>query len=256
MNKVSGGLLAAALRACALLIFGYFPALAILDRNLDWLPALPWSIPVVAAWIVLSIRIVGQPAGALYRLATGAAIEVGCFCCCVLAAVCAIIYLYLWQMNIQLVPVTFRKQGDAFEYVPHLLTYLAIAAVFEESVFRGIVQSVLKSRAGTPVAIIVSSALFTIWHFGNSQYVLMVPLYFVLGISFGIVFNSTCRLLPAVLVHFVYNCAASMLPSVARVPSHHESTSAVVITCIVIAIAAGWIARRLSLRPTLRSQNA
>lgn len=191
-----------------------------------------------------------------YRLATRLTPEVVGISSCVLVAASAVIYLYLWWMNIELAPVTFRKQGDAVEYALHLLTYLAIGAVLEEGVFRGIIQSSLKGKVGAPAAIIVSSALFTLWHFGNSDYLMLAPLYFVLGIGLGIVFDSTSRLVPTILAHFAYNCAASMLPIVTTVPLHHESALIPIAACVAIALVGGWLAWLLSLRLSSRTLNA
>ena len=88
----------------------------------------------------------------------------------------------------------------------HGLSAVVLAPVFEECIFRGLVQTSLLVGAGWGhrwKVIFVSSALFTLVHAGLPWQVL--PGLFVLGVLLGWVYERTGSLLPAVLVHMGFN---------------------------------------------------
>lgn len=76
-----------------------------------------------------------------------------------------------------------------------------IAPVTEEIMFRGFLFGWLRNRIGAPGAILVSSAIFALWHFDPNGFVQ----YFALGAVCGTVYNRTRNLWISILIHGLWN---------------------------------------------------
>ena len=89
----------------------------------------------------------------------------------------------------------------------NLLVIALIPAVGEEMTFRGVFQQSLTRRMSPHIAIILSAAIFSFFHF---QFFGFLPRLF-LGILLGYMFYITGSLWTSILMHFVNNGAAVTL---------------------------------------------
>lgn len=89
----------------------------------------------------------------------------------------------------------------------NLLVIALIPAVGEEMTFRGVLQQSLTRRMNPHIAIILSAAIFSFFHF---QFYGFLPRLF-LGILLGYMFYITGSLWTSILMHFVNNGAAVTL---------------------------------------------
>lgn len=89
----------------------------------------------------------------------------------------------------------------------NLLFIALIPAVGEEMTFRGVIQQSLTRRMNPHIAIILSAAIFSFFHF---QFFGFFPRLF-LGILLGYMFYITGSLWTSILMHFVNNGAAVTL---------------------------------------------
>ena len=89
----------------------------------------------------------------------------------------------------------------------NLVVIALIPAVGEEMTFRGVLQQSLTRRMNPHVAIFISAALFSFFHF---QFYGFLPRMF-LGLLLGYMFYITGSLWTSILMHFVNNGAAVFL---------------------------------------------
>ena len=89
----------------------------------------------------------------------------------------------------------------------NLLVIALIPAVGEEMTFRGVIQQSLTRRMNPHIAIILSAAIFSFFHF---QFFGFLPRLF-LGILLGYMFYITGSLWTSILMHFVNNGASVTL---------------------------------------------
>lgn len=81
------------------------------------------------------------------------------------------------------------------------ISILFVAPIFEETIFRGIILEQLSKRYTPMLSVIVSSALFSIFHLNLIQGVNV----FFLGVLSGIVYLKTNSLIPCIFLHFINN---------------------------------------------------
>jgi membrane protease YdiL (CAAX protease family) len=108
-------------------------------------------------------------------------------------------------------PTTEFRHGYDFSFISTLrLRWLAVvisaasAAICEETGFRGYMQQPIELRYGAPVAIAISSFLFTAVHLSKSWAFLgMIPIVFGAGLLLGLLAWSSESLIPAMIGHTV-----------------------------------------------------
>lgn len=86
------------------------------------------------------------------------------------------------------------------KYVISLISLAVLPAICEELLFRGVIINGLK-RKGNTFAIVMSSVMFSIFHFSPTQ--MIYPVCF--GIILAIVYLKTKNILFPILLHFVNN---------------------------------------------------
>jgi len=112
------------------------------------------------------------------------------------------------------------------------LTMMAVVpGIFEELAFRGYVQRQLERSLGPAAGIVLSGAVFGIYHLRLSQ---VLPLT-MLGIFLAYLTWRTGSLLPAMIVHFAHNALAVLA---ARYVEERPDLSAEVLQDVSIPIAA------------------
>ncbi|MBQ7798583.1 MAG: CPBP family intramembrane metalloprotease [Clostridia bacterium] len=112
--------------------------------------------------------------------------------------------LNYWQLLID--KLGFTSSSLSYEldsvknYLISLVSLALIPAVCEELIFRGIITTALKEK-GQVFAVVLSSIMFSIFHFSPSQ--LLYPICF--GLILGIVYLKTRNILFPILLHFINN---------------------------------------------------
>jgi len=91
----------------------------------------------------------------------------------------------------------------------------AYAAVLEEIVFRGILQSKLESQLGVPCAITISSVLFTLSHVSNHEFLAQWPFYLTLSVFVGVISWRTQSLLLPIVIHLAVNLISNAVVLIA-----------------------------------------
>ncbi|MCC7145096.1 MAG: CPBP family intramembrane metalloprotease [Phycisphaeraceae bacterium] len=109
-------------------------------------------------------------------------------------------------------------QALANLHSPGLLTLLLLSAVvlaplFEEIIYRGLVQTTLLEYLGPANRLLVlmtSAAIFASIHLGSVTWH-MLPGLFVLALVLGYLYERTATLWPSLIVHLLFNAANIML---------------------------------------------
>jgi len=110
-----------------------------------------------------------------------------------------------------LFPVEAFRQGyDSFRIPSVPLQWAAVvvsatsAGICEETGFRGYMQQPIEERHGVPIAILVSSFLFTLVHLTKAWALVgMVPIVFGAGVLLGLLAWSCRSLVPSIVGHVV-----------------------------------------------------
>ena len=87
----------------------------------------------------------------------------------------------------------------------------------EEFLFRGIVQNLLAERYGSPKAILVTSAIFTLWHVGvwNPTVWTFSQIFFA-GVILGLIYVGSGSILTVIALHTVYDAIFCFTPFTAN----------------------------------------
>ncbi len=89
---------------------------------------------------------------------------------------------------------------EGWNIVPVILVVAVLPAVFEEGIFRGLMLGPMK-KLSTPVAVLLSGALFALYHQSPAQTVYQ----FCCGCAFALIAVRAGSVLPTVLSHFLNN---------------------------------------------------
>lgn len=92
-----------------------------------------------------------------------------------------------------------------------ILVAMVFAAVCEEIVFRGIIQTSLMKKFNTPVSIIISSVCFSVMHIGTYSDILTLVYILFPGAVFGYLFAKTKSLYMPIGIHYSWNVLCSLL---------------------------------------------
>lgn len=101
---------------------------------------------------------------------------------------------------------------DALGNLPFLtvLATAVVAPVAEEAVFRGFVYTWLRGRAPLPVAVLLSSALFSAAHFAYLQTDLFLPILGV-GVVLACIYQLSGSIWPGIVVHATLNLVGTLV---------------------------------------------
>lgn len=93
------------------------------------------------------------------------------------------------------------RTNGVFSFGEKLFVLCAVPAFCEEILFRGFFQTSVNARHGALISIVAASAMFMLSH-GVPQY---FPLYFLIGVIFGLTYFLTKTLWAPIICHFVNN---------------------------------------------------
>jgi membrane protease YdiL (CAAX protease family) len=91
--------------------------------------------------------------------------------------------------------------SDRWALLAFALTAVVLAPLFEETLFRGVLQPVVARHLGAPWAVVISALVFAIAHLSLAE---LVPLS-VLGVGLGVLRWQTGRLAASVCLHALWN---------------------------------------------------
>jgi len=126
-----------------------------------------------------------------------------------LAGVLSIIALAgCWIVMFQLVKMAPNVLGD-LSNAPLLTTVLVgvmsslVSPITEESALRGYCQVILEREFPGAVAIMISSAMFSLIHLTHGFWWPKLLVYFLVGVAFGVLAYLTGSILPVIPVHVI-----------------------------------------------------
>ena len=93
------------------------------------------------------------------------------------------------------------NNNNLFSFILLFLTTTFLAPLFEEVIFRGVLQPILSREFGIILGIIISAFIFAIAHLSISE----IPPLFTLGIGLGITRFISGRLSSSVIMHSLWN---------------------------------------------------
>ena len=95
----------------------------------------------------------------------------------------------------------FFKEHNPFILGGVIILAALVAPVIEEIVFRGFIYSAVRKRAGVVLAIIVTSALFSLLHMSIFSF---LPIFF-LGVALAYLYEKTGLLISSIMLHVIHN---------------------------------------------------
>src|SRR5262245_12169757 len=158
------------------MLVGTLPRNALLFANLKLAPGVPWSAPLIAAFIALFWRYLrgwGPPADTAPSRRDGLranAVSGGGWAWALTAGFLGIVALVLALRVANRLVALPAQDASAFTGVPPatvvalLLLSAFVAGVVEEAAFRGYMQGPIEQRFGLPVAILVTGTMFALAH--------------------------------------------------------------------------------------------
>ena len=93
------------------------------------------------------------------------------------------------------------NNNNLFSFILLFLTTTFLAPLFEEIIFRGVLQPILSREFGIILGIIISAFIFALAHLSISE----IPPLFTLGIGLGITRFISGRLASSVIMHSLWN---------------------------------------------------
>ena len=130
-----------------------------------------------------------------------------------LAATTPLAFFLWWFMNTNRAPFAAFRESQieffaeiGFRFTPTRIVMMALfAGVFEELLFRGVLQTALAKVAPVAVAILVSNLIFGAVHWRTALYALIAGL---VGVWLGVLFAATGNLLTPMVTHAAYDLIA------------------------------------------------
>lgn len=89
-----------------------------------------------------------------------------------------------------------------------IFTIVIAAPILEEVIFRGLIQTYLRSKLGSIQAIIFGSLFFSFFHFSTSQGIqnfAIITSLFVLSLYLGFAYEKTRSLISSITLHVTFN---------------------------------------------------
>lgn len=122
-------------------------------------------------------------------------------------------------------------------------------AIKEEFLFRGIMQNLLAARLGPVNAILLTSAVFTVWHVGVWEMTpWVVAQIFFASVLLGLVYVHSGSMLAVIIIHAVYDALFSFTPLIPE-PLHENWGFVPLLGAVALMVC--WAARRRTAHSTV-----
>jgi membrane protease YdiL (CAAX protease family) len=242
--------------------------------NLTLLPAVPWSVPLLAAYVWFYWQYLQgrwwprSTAEARRRGLRANRLSSGVWRSAMAAGSLALAASFALQWVVgRLTPLGYGipaplQQFPVVTLLAVLLTLSVVAGIVEEAAFRGYMQGPIEKRHGIAAAILVVSAIFGAAHLTDLQPAMTVArmTFIVLAaVLYGIMVHLTDSILPGLVIHATGNAiglvwiwALSRNPGSRAAPRDFAAASSdpqFLVTCgaaVVFSAAAVWAFRRLA----------
>ncbi|HEY2497274.1 MAG TPA: CPBP family intramembrane glutamic endopeptidase [Candidatus Angelobacter sp.] len=215
--------------------------------NVKISPRIPWAFVVMAVFLWLAWCYIGGKGGpqrtseARRHYLRANAVSARVYFWTLLAGVPAIIALAgLWIMMFQLFRMPPNVLPDYSKYPIFTIAVFIVmgslvSPLMEESAFRGYLQVALERRFSAPIAVSVSSLFFALAHVNHGFLLPKLTLYFLVGVTFGLIAFLTNSILPVIPVHIIGDLTFFILvwPLTKRVSSSRWGTPMVGSGCIL-----------------------
>lgn len=193
------------------MLAGTLPRNALFLANLKYGRAVPWSVPLIAAWTWFFWRYAGgwgSPAETAQTRREGLranAVPGHVWAWALVSGGLGLVALVLALRVANRLFALPSQDASAFAgvpavtVVPLLLLSAPVAGVVEEAAFRGYMQGPIERRLGLPLAILVTGTMFAIAHLDFT--LVLWPYYLAVAALYGTVTHLTRSILPAVVLH-------------------------------------------------------
>jgi membrane protease YdiL (CAAX protease family) len=197
------------------LLAGTLPRNALFVANLKQWPGVPWSAPLIAAYIALFWRYVGgwgppvDTAASRRESLRAHPVSGQGWAWALAAGVLGIVALVFALRVMNRLVALPAQDASAFAGVPAhtviplLVLSAAVAGVVEEAAFRGYMQGPIERRYGLGVAILVTGTMFAVAHLDFTP--ILWPYYLAVAALYGTITTRCQSILPAVVLHTVGN---------------------------------------------------
>lgn len=203
---VAGGMVAA---------LGTLPWARLISANVSHAPTIPWSVPIMAAYLALYwmyfVRGDGWPrstSDARRRSARANAVRDDAWGIALLSGFLGLISILLLQgVMARLVRLPTQRDLDPSQFpATTVLLWVVmsaiVAGVVEETAFRGYLQRPIERRHGPVVAILITGVLFGLGHFSHPEVgVTLLPYYIAVAAVYGSLAYFTDSTLPSMTLH-------------------------------------------------------
>ncbi len=207
----------AALVASLISAFGAGVWITLISINLATTPAIPWSVPAMAIVLWLMWQYLGGKGWPRSTSKTRHAylrsnpVPRSVWVWALAAGVTSLVALAgFWIILVELTGVggnptiPGNAQYPILTVVLGLLMGSLVSPITEEAAFRGYSQVILRRALPATATIVISSALFALWHGPTQGFVWSKLLfYFSVGVVFGTIAELTHSVLPAIPVHIL-----------------------------------------------------
>lgn len=116
----------------------------------------------------------------------------------------------LWVKQTLKYPSPMQQLTQTTPLIAIVIMSLAIAPIGEETLMRGFLYPLLRTRFSTASTILITTLMFALLHGNLIQITLTIPL----GIALGYLYERTQNLIACIGAHMLFNTVALMLPSV------------------------------------------
>jgi membrane protease YdiL (CAAX protease family) len=194
-----------------IMLAGTIPRNILFAANLRVYAAVPWAVPVVAAYLVLFWRYLdgaGPPdeTRALRHASLRATpVSARVWTWSLLSGGLAIVALVLALRLLNRMVVLPPQQLPDLSGVPAvtvwslLLMAAPVAGIVEEAAFRGYMQGPIERRYGLVVAILISGTMFAVAHLDFT--LILWPYYLAVAAIYGVITSLADSVWPAVVLH-------------------------------------------------------
>jgi len=204
------------------LAIGILPWPVLVTTNLRFGASVPWSVPVMAAYLsafYLYLGGRGWPKGTSVsrRVALRAGpVSPRVWLWSLLAGGCAaagLVGLFFVSLRLgQVPPAAFDKylemrQYPAWTVIPCLVMSAVVAGAIEEAGFRGYMQSALERRYGPAAAIAIVSVVFFLAHFAPLA---ALPGFVLDAVTWGLLAYLTGSIWPGIVLHSLVDTTSFM----------------------------------------------
>jgi len=188
----------------------------------------------IAALIVLTI-VLFDAILIIYYLSNGNFAEYGFRACGIDYLAYSIIIGFIFGFSLMGIVTRFLKTPlfEEISWLKRILVFWIYASTVEEIVFRGLILGYLYNTIGIgdelwllDFPIIYSAALFALVHLSlikrgakKPEIVIIVLMGFILGLLAGLQVKITGSIIPAIIIHGMFNVAGSIIPAFAIIYS-------------------------------------